>query len=182
MDDRLRPLLAAPAWLEAGGADDDVVVAARVRLARNLADGPFPQQMEPEAAGELCRDAGVALADSEPAGELLAPDELDPTDGEFLVERSALTRDLLHAGRPALVWFEPRGEQRMLKNCAAGYSRELPLLMTCPSGHPNRQVDILPRVRVVVVFLLDRFEPRGEVQDEPIVRARLHVMSAIVEM
>ena len=41
---------------------------------------------------------------------------------------------------------------------------------------------ILPRVRAVVVFLLDRFEPRGEVQDEPIVRARLHVMSAIVEM
>ena len=48
--------------------------------------------------------------------------------------------------------FEPRGEQRMLKNCAAGYSRELPLLS--PSGHPNRQVDILPGVRVVVVFLL----------------------------
>ena len=54
--------------------------------------------------------------------------------------------------------------------------------MTCPSGHPNRQVDILPRVRAVVVFLLDRFEPRGEVQDEPIVRAGLHVMSAVVEM
>ena len=67
--------------------------------------------------------------------------------------------------------FEPRGERRILKNCTAGYSRELPLLMTCRSGHPNRRVDILPRVRAVVVFLLHRFEPRGEVQDEAIVRA-----------
>ena len=33
-----------------------------------------------------------------------------------------------------------------------------------------------------VLFLLHRFELRSKVQDEPIVRARLHVMSTIVEM
>ena len=33
-----------------------------------------------------------------------------------MVERSALTRDLLHAGRAALVWFEPPGQRGVMIN------------------------------------------------------------------
>ena len=77
----------------------------------------------------------------------------------------------------------------MLKNWAACYATYLPLLLSCwglvtlgPAGHPNRDVDTPFLVRVVALLLLDRFEPCSKVQDEPIVRARLYIMTAIVEM
>ena len=73
----------------------------------------------------------------------------------------------------------------MLKNWAACYATYLPLLLSCwglvtlgPAGHPNWHVDTPPHVRVVIV-LLHRFEPR---RNEPIVGARLHIMSAIIEI
>lgn len=35
------------AWYTYDGQDNDVVVATRVRLARNLADFPFPEHLRP---------------------------------------------------------------------------------------------------------------------------------------
>ena len=117
MDERLRPLLdGGPAWLEGGGPEADVVVAARVRLARNLASGPFPQQMETEAAAALVEQARAAMQDGEPAACALDPAELADADAEFLIERSVATRDLLHGGRPCLLWFVPDGLHGLMIN------------------------------------------------------------------
>jgi len=38
-------------WIETGGAESDVVVSSRARLARNLSGFPFVNQ----ASGEQCR-------------------------------------------------------------------------------------------------------------------------------
>jgi protein-arginine kinase len=62
VDPRLQPLLGTvPAWLEEGGPEGDVVVASRVRLARNLAGTPFPAQMQIGPASDLVRRVAEAL-------------------------------------------------------------------------------------------------------------------------
>ena len=35
-------------WYEKAGKESDVVISTRVRLARNLADMPFPNRMTPD--------------------------------------------------------------------------------------------------------------------------------------
>lgn len=76
------------AWASPGGALSDVVLSSRVRLARNLADAPFPSRagrqdlervlkrvLEAAARGELAQAARIRL------------DEVDATDRVFLIER-----------------------------------------------------------------------------------------------
>ncbi len=110
MDAHLRPLLDhPPAWLEAGGPEADVAVASRVRLARNLADTPFPDQLSAERAAEVVEAARRVLEEGAPTGHALRPDESSEAGREFLVERSLATRDLLQAARPTLVYFEQAG-------------------------------------------------------------------------
>lgn len=117
MDERLRPLLAlAPAWLEDGGPEADVVVASRVRLARNLADAPFPAQMQLGPASDFVQRAAAALAGSLKEGCGLDPSSLGAAECEFLVERSLASRDLIHAGRATWIYFDPRGLAAVMVN------------------------------------------------------------------
>lgn len=117
MDPRLRPLLdSVPAWLESDGPAADVVVASRVRLARNLAGEAFPAQMQIGAAGDLARRAAEALPEILSGSVLVDPAGLPAAEGEFLVERSLASHDLLHAGRATLVCFEPRGLYGVMVN------------------------------------------------------------------
>lgn len=117
MDERLRPLLGlAPAWLDPGGPEADVVVASRVRLARNLGDAPFPAQMQLGPASDFVRRAAAALAGSIKDGCGLDPTSLGATDCEFLVERSLASRDLIHAGRATWLYFDPRGLSAVMVN------------------------------------------------------------------
>ena len=54
---RLQALLqTTPAWLKTGGPLEDVVVSARVRLARNVADRAFPEQLADEDAEDIKHD------------------------------------------------------------------------------------------------------------------------------
>lgn len=117
MDPRLKPLLGTvPAWLDGGGEEADVVVASRVRLARNLADTPFPAQMQIGPASDLVRRLTEALPEILPGATLIDPAALAAADGEFLVERSLASHDLLHAGRATLICFEPRGLYGLMVN------------------------------------------------------------------
>lgn len=44
---------AGDAWYNAAGDDDDVIVSSRVRLARNLANFPFPENFDEESAARV---------------------------------------------------------------------------------------------------------------------------------
>ncbi len=107
MDPRLERFVdRIPGWLQAGPTDD-VVVASRVRLARNLAGRPFPHQMPVEEARDLCRRARERVAAFFERGMALEPAGLTGPDRELLVERSLASRDLLEAPRPTLaLWTE----------------------------------------------------------------------------
>lgn len=114
MDERLQPLLEAnPGWLDRNAPLGDVVVASRVRLARNVADRPFPQQLGKEEAEGLQQKAEQALGQNQ-HGDFLAPQSLTATDAEFLLERSLVTRDLLACDRPTRVWFGPTGDRGVM--------------------------------------------------------------------
>ena len=81
-----------------------MVVASRVRLARNLSGRRFPHLMEVEEARELCQRTRDCLGDFFADGLALEPSGLQTAERELLVERSLATRDLLDAPRPTLVF------------------------------------------------------------------------------
>lgn len=48
-------------WYEHSGKDTDIVISTRIRLARNLADKPFPGRLSPEDAEEIIAKTKKAL-------------------------------------------------------------------------------------------------------------------------
>ncbi|MDR0897883.1 MAG: ATP--guanido phosphotransferase [Oscillospiraceae bacterium] len=83
----------------------DVVLLSRVRLARNLADLPFPAQMQPEQAETALLRAANALA-REPVGQdytLHRIEELPGEQSRALAERRVISPELLEAGPFAAV-------------------------------------------------------------------------------
>lgn len=80
-------------WMGGSGADSDVVLSCRVRLARNLADVPFPGAASPaqrEHVYELVRSAAERARG---LGQLQAMhlDDLTPLDRQILVERHLIS-------------------------------------------------------------------------------------------
>ncbi|MDP7560547.1 MAG: hypothetical protein QF745_08400, partial [Planctomycetota bacterium] len=117
MDHRLEPLLEKPpAWLLPGGPDADVVVASRIRLARNLDDRPFPHRLAPEEARRLCTEVRERLSVFFEEGLALEPETLSKADADLLVERSLASRDLLEAPRPTLILFNQEESVGLMVN------------------------------------------------------------------
>jgi len=105
MDARLEPLIRRPpAWLMPGGPDGDVVVATRVRLARNIQGRSFPDRMAAESAREIVDLAKDRLTPLFEDGLILEPNGLSRADTDLLVERSLATRNLVQVSRPTVVF------------------------------------------------------------------------------
>lgn len=85
-------------WTQ-GGAEQEIVLSSRVRVARNLQGFPFPGRAavdeRADVAERVCAAAG--RVDSIGEGILWEVDSLDPVDREILVERHLVSRDLLAA-------------------------------------------------------------------------------------
>ena len=117
MDDRLEPLLEnPPAWLLPGGPESDVVVATRIRLARNVSGLPFPHLISAKQAADLCEQARERLGGIFPDNLAIEPGSLSQADGDLLVERSLASRDLLESSRPALVLFNAEESLGLMVN------------------------------------------------------------------
>ncbi|MEW6182725.1 MAG: protein arginine kinase [Bacillota bacterium] len=98
----LRETLADPHsyWMEGGGAEEDVVVSSRIRIARNLATYPFPHRLSREQAGEVIHAVRLAVERPESVKKvgrfevsLLA--ELTPVERRILVEKHLVSPDFL---------------------------------------------------------------------------------------
>ncbi len=84
------------AWLGSGDSPD-IVVSSRVRLARNLADTPFPGWAEPEVRNRV-RDRLFPLLQHIPSldpAETFAMEDLDKLDKQILFERHLISREHL---------------------------------------------------------------------------------------
>ncbi len=117
MDPRLDPILhRTPAWLAPDGPETDVVIASRVRLARNHRALPFPSQLQQDAAEDLCTKARERISPMFQNGLVLEAKEVSSFDAEFLVERSLASRDLFENHLPGLVLFLGDGSIGLMVN------------------------------------------------------------------
>jgi protein arginine kinase len=94
-------------WLVPRGADSDVVVSSRVRLARNVEEFPFVPKLSPERARELCERLRPQLESFAVGGRMhwVGISESDDVLRLFLRERYLVSRDLApsseeHAAQP----------------------------------------------------------------------------------
>jgi protein arginine kinase len=87
------------AWLSGGGAESDVVVSSRIRLARNLADHPFLPQADPGEKieiAELIRPKVMSAVFAE-GGWYLEMERIEDVDHLCLIERHLISRELAAA-------------------------------------------------------------------------------------
>jgi protein arginine kinase len=99
----LAPYLKAPVWAtEAATApDSDVALSARARLARNLADFPFPQQASERDLRRVAQEVRrAALADNERLADLaqVTVSSLTARDRADLVDARRISPELASAG------------------------------------------------------------------------------------
>jgi len=82
-------------WLRGTGPDADIVVSSRVRLARNLAEFPFPPRADDETRAEIEILLRQRVQNLKSAAELTYFDieSLEPLDRQFLVERQLISRE-----------------------------------------------------------------------------------------
>lgn len=99
-----------------GGPMSDVVVASRVRLARNVEHRAFPLQMENEVADELAAASSLSFSRLAPESLVLDPRSLSVADADFVVERSLATRDLVSADRPTMIYGDADGLSGVMVN------------------------------------------------------------------
>jgi len=82
-------------WLRATGPESDIVMSSRIRLARNLAQFPFPARADDHARAEI-EDLLKGLIEQKPAGrklEYIPISRLDGLDRQMLVERQLISRE-----------------------------------------------------------------------------------------
>lgn len=83
-------------WLRGTGPESDIVVSSRIRLARNLAQFPFPSRSDDATRGEiarLMRDRFGNLDESPPV-YWFDVSAMNEVDRQFLVERQLISREL----------------------------------------------------------------------------------------
>ena len=106
-------------WLRVAGAEADVVVSTRIRLARNLADHPFTNRANPHQKSEIetkLRDC-VTRLDLTNKLEYLDISQLNTIDRQFLVERQLISRELANVMEgPRGVAFDDRESVSLMIN------------------------------------------------------------------
>ena len=87
-------------WLKGRGAFSNIVMSSRVRLARNLAEKPFPNKARKKELNEILATVVSATEHIEffKKSILLKINELDNVDKQFLIERHLMSHE--HASNP----------------------------------------------------------------------------------
>ena len=82
-------------WLRGSGPDSDIVISSRIRLARNLAQFPFPSRADDSIRAEVESLLRTKLGHLDVGKSLSYIDiaTLAPIDRQFLVERQLISRE-----------------------------------------------------------------------------------------
>ncbi len=119
MADGVRPDGAGTPWYALCGPDNDVVVSCRVRLARNLANFPFPGRFRGDDALRVQALVFDALSkQQERAFRMMPSEQLSPEHRRILEERGVLKRRHNSDGLPETgVAVDFAGASSCLVNC-----------------------------------------------------------------
>lgn len=90
-------------WFDKKGREDDIVVSTRIRLARNLADTPFPAKWDAETAKTVTDKIKAAAANSGHEFEFLNLDNAPTLNKQALVEEHVMSREMLSGTNKALL-------------------------------------------------------------------------------
>ena len=84
-------------WYQFEGSNSDVVLYSKIRLARNLADAPFPERMSPELRKSISKKLYAAIKSSSLANEydMVSLAELKPEKAASFCERQLISKEHL---------------------------------------------------------------------------------------
>ena len=98
---RIREPRAEAEWMQGNGPDCDVVISARVRLARNISGHRFCNLAEASELNQIAATVGDVVSNAGKQGNLLLEnastiklEDLDEIEREYLIERHLISRDL----------------------------------------------------------------------------------------
>jgi protein arginine kinase len=105
-------------WLRGTGAESDIVVSSRIRLARNLMEFPFPPRADAKARSEveaMLREKVLSLS---ACGQLKyeSMETLPEIDRQFLVERQLISREHSEKEGPRGVAVDSRESVSLMIN------------------------------------------------------------------
>ncbi|MEN6356446.1 MAG: ATP--guanido phosphotransferase [Armatimonadota bacterium] len=108
-----------PDWIKGGGPDADVVISTRARLARSLADYPFPSRASGEDLSMVVsevRRASSGLTSRFPKLKLINVDKLSKQDKYFLLDSHLASVEQISGGNGRAVILEPSGTLSIMIN------------------------------------------------------------------
>lgn len=92
-------------WYKDTGAQSDIVVSTRVRLARNLKGIPFPAKANDADAQKVIAQVENALDALNLKFEKILPQELSKTERQALVEKRYISMNMAECKRPGAVFI-----------------------------------------------------------------------------
>lgn len=101
-------------WFEEAGANNDVIISSRVRLARNMSAYPFSLKMTPQQTDKMLADAGKAILKLSCISGYrdYIMEDLDGIEKDALVERTVIS-DFLKEQEKAM-FFVSEGEKNTI--------------------------------------------------------------------
>jgi protein arginine kinase len=92
-------------WIEGSGPDAEIVLTSRVRMARNLAEYPFPSKAAVKQKEEILNvvEKTLAALDIMQGSLFLRLGDMDDIDKKFLVERHLISREHAAGGAGSAV-------------------------------------------------------------------------------
>lgn len=109
-------------WYSSQGSNSDVVLSSKIRLARNLADAPFPCKMSNEIRKSVCKKIFAAAKNSELAGEF---DMIDITSISDLKKISLAEKGVI----------SPEFAKQNMYSCVLVSKDESTSVMLCEEDH-----------------------------------------------
>lgn len=96
-------------WLRGTGAESDIVLSSRIRLARNIANFPFTERLTPAEQDNIIKKVETAVDDLPILKKSFFVNfkGLDETDREFLLERHLISREHAAEGKKKAVVISP---------------------------------------------------------------------------
>ena len=105
-------------WLRGTGADADIVMSCRIRLARNVPDVPFVARCTPEQKAELAAMLSERVLDADigEGAQYMSLEGVDQIDRLFLVERHLISTEHAEADGARGVAFDVRETMSVMVN------------------------------------------------------------------
>src|SRR5262249_44744997 len=105
-------------WLRGTGAECDIVMSSRVRLARNLAAFPFTNRASAhqKADLEILLRERISKLETNPRLHYFNLAALSPLERQFLIERQLISREIASAEGPRGVAIDERETISLMVN------------------------------------------------------------------